>query len=355
MALVIIADPSSNERQRLRAIVEIEDHVIVEADSGAYCLEIAEYHQPQCVMLNEQLPSHDFQKLLQQLNQLSVPAIVIATNAREKSQTWEKIAGVVAVIHSDISQDLILGALRKALDQVEIDADEQDATVASMPDRTSSVSETAKNAVSAVGADAASSDKAAQVLSIDQLQQLAWLGMNEASSTLTDLTGSPLNFQAPSIVTMEAGSLLYLLKGKFGQQQVCAVQLPFAGRLMGTAQLFFNPASAVALAAALTGEEPSALDFATAQEETLTEVGNIVLNSVLGSMSNALTQRLTFEVPLYSEVEIDQLVKGLSEDFNAAILLAQSMFQIPEFDVEGDIILFFKVRLFFDLAADVSA
>ncbi len=52
MALVLLADPSSSERQRLRQIIESQDHVVVEADEGAYCLEIAEYHHPQCMVLN---------------------------------------------------------------------------------------------------------------------------------------------------------------------------------------------------------------------------------------------------------------------------------------------------------------
>lgn len=79
-----------------------------------------------------------------------------------------------------------------------------------------------------------------QLLSIDKLHNLLGLGSDTASETLTDLTGGSIHFQSPAVETMTAQSLQQLLKGRFGADSICAVQLPFIGGLNGTAQLFFS-------------------------------------------------------------------------------------------------------------------
>jgi len=52
MALILIADNSASERQRLRQIMELEDHIVVEADNSQYCLEIIEVHRLDGALLN---------------------------------------------------------------------------------------------------------------------------------------------------------------------------------------------------------------------------------------------------------------------------------------------------------------
>ncbi len=52
MGLILIADNSASERQRLRQIMESEDHVVVEADHGLYCLELIEVPRLDGALLN---------------------------------------------------------------------------------------------------------------------------------------------------------------------------------------------------------------------------------------------------------------------------------------------------------------
>ncbi|NET31995.1 MAG: hypothetical protein F6K19_08325, partial [Cyanothece sp. SIO1E1] len=189
-----------------------------------------------------------------------------------------------------------------------------------------------------------------QLLSIEKLQNLVGAGMGQAAETLTQLADSPIVFQLPVVETMTAESLQKLLQDRFGVEPICAAQLPFSGGLSGTAQLLLPQASAATFTTVLTGEEPGSPEFKQLKVEALTEVGNIVLNGVMGTISNALTQQLEFSVPVYCEDSIESLTRSLTADFNAAVLVAQTRFEIEQLQVEGDITLFFKMRLFFDLA-----
>jgi|GEM_PF-293964 len=336
MALILIADTSTSERQRLRKIVEAEDHVVVEADSSVYCLEIAEFHQPQCVLLSVLLLDHGADELLQTLQKLNIPTIAIATNPPCHPPQNYTNNGATTVLSATPNEAELLAALASTLN-TDFSSLSQPAVQPSAPTPVPTPS-----------------DPTQHLLSIERLQQLVGLGIEQAAETLNELTDCQIQFQPPVVETMTAQSLQNLLRARFGTTPICAAQLPFVGGLSGVAQLFFPQESAATFVTALTGEEPGSPDFSEAKQEALTEVGNCVLNSVMGAMSNALTQRLNFSVPVYLEAPIDTLTQTLAEDFSSAILLAKADFDIEQLQVAGDIMLFFKMRLFFDLASTLS-
>ena len=68
-----------------------------------------------------------------------------------------------------------------------------------------------------------------------------------------------------------------------------------------------------------------------------TEIGNIVLNSVMGYISNALHLSLDYVVPYYSEGGLAGLINQ-----NESGLLARARFKVEHLATEGDIVLFFE-------------
>lgn len=356
MALILIADSSAQERQRLRKIIETQDHVVVEADSSAYCKEIAEYHHPQCVLLNHLLANTPELDLLQTLHTLEIATIIIADQTEVDNLPALTIRDQpILALHPE--KAVLLQSLVMVLDRESETSTPQSQSIHSPPNGLDS-SPPSLSPPAQIVPNQKSQDKVTalqQLLSIDKLQHLVTLGSDKVSESLTDLTGCSIQFQPSAIETMTAQSLQQLLQGHFGYEPICSTQLPFTGGLNGTAQLFFPQVSALSLTAMLTEENPGSPDFDTLKQEALTEVGNIVLNSVMGAMSNALAQSLTFSVPVYQEAPVADLTQSLASDFSAVILLAQTHFKIKELKVSGDIILFFKMQLFFDLANNTLA
>lgn len=330
MALILIADATAQERLRLRGIIETQDHVVVEADSSAYCLEIAEYHHPECVVLNLAMANGQVSDLVRSLQTLEVTILAITDPAQPNNHQQCLESGITHILPLNPPQDKLLTNLAKALNESDLPQQADNTPQAEATDKKVQVLQ--------------------QLLSIDKLQHLIGLGSNTAASTLTELTGSTMHFQPPTVETMTAYSLQQLLKGRFGDEAICAAQLPFEGSLNGTSQLFFPQTSGASLTELLTGEPPDSEEFDTLKQEALTEVGNIVLNSVMGAMSNALEKQLTFSVPIYQEATVADLTQSLAQDSNAVIILTQTHFNIKDLQIDGDIILFFRMQLFFDLA-----
>ena len=195
----------------------------------------------------------------------------------------------------------------------------------------------------------------------DALGELINIGVGKAAAALNEMVGAHVSLQVPSIRLVTPQQLSQEIEEDSGRR-LATVQLGFSGLVSGTAQLIFPSDSASKLVAALTGEEPGTPDLDSERASTLTEVGNIVINGVMGSIANIIEQHLTYNLPAYVEDTAERLVKAACADSEATVLLAQthfllakSGFAIEQELIEGEITLLFEVGAFDALLARIEA
>ncbi|MEG4990154.1 chemotaxis protein CheC [Microcoleus sp. BR0-C5] len=188
---------------------------------------------------------------------------------------------------------------------------------------------------------------------LDALQELVNIGIGQAAGVLNDMIDSPIRLQIPYLQILTPLDLEEELEQHLNGEQIAAVQLKFTGSFGGIAQLVFPTNSAALLVTMLTGEEGTH-DLDSVKIGTLSEVGNIVINGVMGAISNVLQQRLNYSIPTYSEGTIANLLisGGLATD--TVVLLAQTSFMIERLHIEGDIILIFNVNSFDTLLTAIN-
>jgi chemotaxis protein CheC len=181
---------------------------------------------------------------------------------------------------------------------------------------------------------------------LDALKELINIGVGHAAGMLNEMIQFPIQLEIPDVELLSSLELQRELKEHFGKELLSVVQLAFSGSFSGSAQLLFPTESAVNLVSVLTGEEKGSPDLDSLKISTLSEVGNMVINGVMGSISNVLDQPLDYAVPYYAEEEIQEvLLKEQSLD-NGTVLLAPAHFSIEELQIQGDIMLFFDVSSF---------
>ena len=176
----------------------------------------------------------------------------------------------------------------------------------------------------------------------DALQELLNIGVGRAAGALNQMLEKPIKLHIPHIAFGKTPELQRLIE-QAGTDLLSAVQLPFRGSFVGSAALMFPMDSTPKLVAALTGEEYTSDEFDSLKEATLTEIGNIVLNSVMGSLGNILTQPITYSIPNYNESTFEGLLSQTHQDSSIYFLWAQTRFTIEAFDLSGDILLMFEV------------
>ncbi len=176
----------------------------------------------------------------------------------------------------------------------------------------------------------------------DALQELLNIGIGRAAGSLNQMLEKPIRMHIPYLQIGKMEELSQEVQ-TMKDTTLSSVQLPFKGSFSGSSCLLFPTESATALVVALTGEseDPDTMD--SLREATLTEIGNIVLNGIMGSLANVLNHQIMYSVPFYQETTIQGLVQPKPSDSPEIIIWAQTQFTIEEYDLTGDIMLMFGV------------
>ncbi|HWI40828.1 MAG TPA: chemotaxis protein CheX, partial [Verrucomicrobiae bacterium] len=138
------------------------------------------------------------------------------------------------------------------------------------------------------------------------------------------------------------------------EESFSCVQLGFRGSFSGIAALVFPPASAIKLVAALTGEDAGTPGLNGVMAGTLNEVGNIVINSVIGTIGNILEKPFDFSIPDYLEGDLENLLKLDRAAPPPMILLIRTRFRVEDRRIEGNIFLVFESESFDALVSAIT-
>ena len=180
---------------------------------------------------------------------------------------------------------------------------------------------------------------------LDALKEIVNVGVGRAAAALNELLEAHIELNVPAVLILHPEHI-DLQATSLGGGEVACVQLDFKGSFTGTAALVFPPQSAANLVGALTGEGDDALQMNAVMAGTLSEIGNIVINAVIGSIGNLLEQTFEYSLPNYLEGHINDLLRGANADAEYSILLIQTHFLVSNKQIEGNIFIFFEVGSF---------
>ena len=191
-------------------------------------------------------------------------------------------------------------------------------------------------------------------LQLDALSELINIGVGHAAATLNQMVGSPIRLRVPTIKVLRLSGLAVELR-QGPDDLLSFVRQPFAGFIKGTAALVFPPESAARLVASLTGERMGSPDLDSVRSGTLSEVGNIVINGVMGTLANILHVRLTYGLPTYLDDSITHLFGPSNGQGDPMVVLAHTHFVIEDLDIQGTILLICEVLSFDALLAAIDS
>jgi len=176
---------------------------------------------------------------------------------------------------------------------------------------------------------------------IAALTEIIRLGMGQGAGVLNAMLASQVTLQVAHVRVLALDQYLMQL-GFPGSDHVSAVQLGYQGSFAGKVLLVFPTVGASKLVTMLTDEALDSDDFDLIQAGTLSEVGNIVINGVMGTLSNILGQYFVYSVPTYLEEQADHLLCAPDRENNHTLLLARTRFTLETQQIEGDLLLSFE-------------
>jgi chemotaxis protein CheC len=187
---------------------------------------------------------------------------------------------------------------------------------------------------------------------LDLFTELINIGVGKAAKLLNELISSPIKLSIPKIIVERPIDLVKKLKpGK--STTYYAVKLQFEGSFNGITEIVFPSESGNNLVSILTGEEPYSDELDGLRAGTLNEVANILLNGVMGTISNIIKEDFNYSIPVYSEDIFENLfIDPTSED--KIVLFGETHFVVESADIEGDIIVLLELFYFESLKSELN-
>lgn len=196
----------------------------------------------------------------------------------------------------------------------------------------------------------------------DVITEGANIAVGKSASTLSMMIGREIEIDVPLVNLIPRSQLPDFFDRRYSDE-VLGVSIRFDGELSGTSTLFFERLQGKTLVDKLLSEQLHDDDddwdipgddsagvleeedqlFTDTDKEALIEMGNIMINGLMGSVSNMLNTVFNYSLP---ELQLhfrfsDYSVDGPADEHLFALLL-ETHFKDAEADIEGFLTLIFE-------------
>ncbi len=180
---------------------------------------------------------------------------------------------------------------------------------------------------------------------LDYIKEILNIGVGRGAGVLNAMLNTHITLDVPDILLFDELDNSILPES---DRSVASVDLNFHGELAGVCKLLFPTESALKLVNQVSGEGElnNETVFDPMSEGVLKEIGNIILNSVIGVLCNNLGIQLKYEVPSFVEASLEELFNNSFSDDDTTGLLARIHFSVEAINVHGDVLTVFKMGSF---------
>lgn len=170
-------------------------------------------------------------------------------------------------------------------------------------------------------------------LELDFLGEISQNGLDFAQKTLEKTLKMNLK--------MGPAKVLLLSKEELGEDfgvgdfKRTGISLPFTGTYNGFAYLLFKDNEIQKVLGPMVGEELSQEEWDEVRDDVLNELGNIVLNSIIGYWSNQVTGSIDYTPPVKVEGILEDLISKKFSDTNEVCFVGIGLFEILDLKING--------------------
>jgi chemotaxis protein CheC len=316
LAKLLIVDDSATSRAIAIKLIG-GDHSFVEADSGQAALDLLGAEDFDLVLLDLLMPGMGGFEVLSELaaRGCAVPVVVATADIQYSTRARAGSLGAVALLNKPLRKESLDAAVASAL------------------------SDSSRSAIPPL-----------EPLLKDGFEELMNIAIGKAAEVLNTMLSSPIALSIPSVQIVSIRSL----EEKFsrpgqgsGSGKLAAVEMRCAGGLDASIELILTSEDAIRLADCVLGTAGSGLmEREDLRSGALCEIGNIVINAVLGTVANILEVELNFSVPSYLEGGAAALVGEIARSRQGIILMVETRFEVRDLSIDGDIALFLSLDSF---------
>ena len=190
-------------------------------------------------------------------------------------------------------------------------------------------------------------------LQIEIFKEVINIGVGKSAEVLNTMIHSHVTLNVPKIKIINYNEFSDFINS-FEDKHYSVITLPFNGEIDGYSKLIMPSDHAAKLVDAFIGASGTEMDMDSLRIDILSEIGNIIINAVMGTLSNILNLHLGYIVPSYDEGSRNIIIPEEMIKNESAILFAETHFKIEELEAKGNFAIFFKIKSFNSLTEKIQ-
>ena len=171
-------------------------------------------------------------------------------------------------------------------------------------------------------------------LEIDALTEIFNIGIGRAAKSLNQMVSQTVDLTIPEIEMLPNKQAKHKLDLNTAME-ISAVTQRFSGDFQGQALLMFSKENGLQLVRLLLGNKIPIEDLSELEQDSLVEIGNVILNACFGTVINFLQASISIEMPEFIQGNLNKIFTYSSEhDWS---LYIKVKFSLPSEHIAGHI------------------
>ena len=187
----------------------------------------------------------------------------------------------------------------------------------------------------------------------DALVEIFNIGVGHAARAMSEIVNEEVTMSVPSISFVNRADAAQMLGNK-DSARVCGVSQHYQGAFSTEAILMFPEDKSLDIVRLMVGESVPLKELTEMEQEAMSEIGNIILNSCVGTLANIFAQELSGSLPEYHVGTSEQILSASGGQAEAVVLMLHIDFILETHQIHGYVAFILDLTALHDLQEQVD-
>jgi len=168
----------------------------------------------------------------------------------------------------------------------------------------------------------------------DALVEIFNIGVGQAAAAMSRIVSEEVTMSVPEITFQRRAEVAHTLGAQEGRR-VCAVAQQFSGAFNTEAFLMFPEEKSLEIVRLMVGQSLSLEELSEMEQEAMSEIGNIILNSCMATLANASGKELQGSLPMYHVGTGNDILGQSGKQWDGVVMTLKIDFNIERHHIYG--------------------
>jgi chemotaxis protein CheC len=197
----------------------------------------------------------------------------------------------------------------------------------------------------------------------DALVEIFNIGVGQAAAAMSGIVNEEVTMSVPSITFLSRSEAAQLLEeahrndnraGGTSGERICGVSQHYEGAFSTEALLMFPEHKSLEIVRLMVGEAVPLAELSGMEQEAMSEIGNIILNSCVGTLANIFQQELHGSLPVYHVGSSDEILDATGTRADTVVMMLHIDFILEKHQIHGYVAFILDVTALTDLKEQID-